>query len=169
MATARLQTVTFRDSRGFTSTMKFRVTGATPAALASAAQTVITAIQGITTLALQSKNGPENADPTEVVYPTFAEFGSVEDIAVFTFQTAAGALHRFRIPGPAAAIFLADGKTVDKTNTAVVAYVSAVTSNCVDAAGNGIDFGATGIRKKGHTRRKLGVFTLAPDNTTPDL
>jgi|SRR5215472_8111117 len=149
--------------------MKFRVTGATPAALETSAAAVITAIQGLTNLATANANGPFSLDPSEVTYPTFALFGSVEDKARFTFQTAKGANHRFEIPGPLSTIFLADGKTVDKTNTAVVAYTSAVVANCVDTDGNLIAFGGNGIRIKRRTHRKLSTFTFAPDNSTPDL
>lgn len=169
MPAATLQTVTYRDSRGFTSTIKFRVTGTDANSEATSAQAVITTISALTTLALQSQHGAANLNSTEAVYPTPATYQDVEDKANFTFQTASGALHNFKIPGPKAAIFLADGKTVDPSNSLVTAYTSAVIANCVDDVGNPIAFGGVGSRLRSKTKRKLNKFTKNPQLTTPDL
>lgn len=164
-----LQTATFRDARGFTATTRFFVTGADSAGLATAAQAVLTPMAALSTLAFQSSHGPDSTPPNEALYPTPATYSDVEDKAVFVFQTAAGGFHRYRIPGPKSAIFLADGRTVDPANALVVAYAAAVIANVVDADGNAVAFGPTGSRTRSRTKRKLGSLTKNPQLTTPDV
>lgn len=168
MAVSRLQSLTFRDAKGHTAVFRFRVTGATPAALETSAAAVVTALTPLTNAHLQSANGPYSQDPTEAIYGTNASYASIEDKAVFTFQTGAGAFHRFQVPAPIAAIFLADGETVDHSNTSVTAFTSAMVANAVDNNGNLIAFGATGIRVRRKLRRRTNIFTLDPSLTGPD-
>src|SRR5215469_8761456 len=144
---AQKQSLTYRDAKGNTARYSFFVDGGTTAnAASSAAGTVIAAIAPLTNAVLQSAVGPSLVVQQEVVYGTNATFASVEDKAVFTFQTATGDIHRTQIPAPVSSIFLADGETVDPANTAVVTYVAAVIANCLSRNNQAIAFGANGIR-----------------------
>jgi hypothetical protein len=167
MAVAK-QSFTWRDAKGNTARTSFYVAGANAGAQAVAANNIFVTLGPLTNAAFQSSSGPETAAPIEVVYGGAATYENVEDKATFTFQTASGAIHRYRIPAPVAAIFLADGETVDPANTAVVAFVSAVIANAVDRNGNAIAFGAVGIRQRVKIRRKLTVFTKTPSLSGPD-
>jgi hypothetical protein len=166
MAVAK-QSYTFRDSKGNTARISFFVSGANATAQATAANNVFVTITPLTNAAFQSSSGPETAVPTEVVYGTSATYENAEDKAVFTFQTAAGGIHRYQIPAPIAGMFLADGETVDNSNVAVTAFVSAVIANVVDRNGNPVAFGANGVRARRKLHRKLSIFTKNPTLTGP--
>lgn len=166
---AQRESVTYRDAKGNTGRVSFFVDGGTSANAAStAAGTVITAMNALTNAVLQSAVGPSLVVQQEVVYGTNATFASVEDKAVFTFQTATGDLHRFQIPAPISSIFLADGETVDPANTAVVTFVSAVIANCLSRNNQVLGFGAFGVRQRRKIRRKLSIFTKNPALSGPD-
>lgn len=163
------ETITWRDARGFTCKTTYFVGGASVGAEATAAQAVATAAAGISNCHLQQANGPYVFTPTEAVYGTAADYADVEDKAQFTFQDSVGNFHRFTVPAPLAAIFLSDGKTVDPSNTGVVAYTSAVIANCLNRNGSAIGFGGNGTRKRVRTQRKMNAITLNPALTGPGL
>lgn len=152
------QNYTFRDAKGNTARFSFYVSGATATLQATAAGNVSSALTPLTNAHLQAGSGPDTRPPSEVVYGTNAEYASVEDKAMFVFQTAAGATHRYQVPAPIAAIFKTDGETIDATNTAVIAFVSAMIANATDANGNAIAFGANGTRLRRKIRRRLNIF-----------
>lgn len=162
------QTLTFRDSSGRLARMRYNVNAATAALQFTASAAIKTAILPLTNCAFQSSRGPVTDPPTEVVYGTNADFPSAEDKAVFTFQTAAGAIHRFQVPAPKAAIFQADGQTVDPTNTDVVAFVAAIIANATNTNGAAIAFGGFGVRARRKLQRKQTIFWLNPAETGPD-
>lgn len=159
---------TYRDAKGNTARVSFFVANTgTTATQFTAANTVNAAIDALTNAVVQSAIGPATGPRQEVVYGTNATYAGVEDKAIFTFQTSTGDIHRFQIPAPLASIFLADGETVDPTNTAVVAFVSAVVANCVSQNGEAITFGAFGTRIRRKMRRKLTIFIKDPALTGP--
>jgi len=161
------QNVTFRDAKGNTSRMSFFVDGATAALQATAAVAVITPLQALSNAIISSTSGPATGVPTEVVYGTAADYQSVEDKAIMTFQTSTGDIHRFQVPAPLASIFLADGETVDPANTLVVAYNSAVNANVTDRHGSLLAFGANGTRIRRKMHRRFNIFTKNPSLSGP--
>lgn len=62
------------------------------------------------------------------------EYGDIRQKAVMVFQDAAGKFHRYAIPAPRSAIFLADGVTVNPAQTQVAAFNAAVIGNTNGAA-----------------------------------
>lgn len=162
------ETLTWRDSKGFTATSSFYVGGATVANEATAAEAIATAMAAITNAHLQIAKGPYGFSPTEVIYGTNAAFPTVEDKAIFTFQTSTGGIHRYQVPCPLGSIFLADGETVDATNTLVTAFTSAITSNALTASGEGVTFGGFGTRIRRKQRRRANIFTKDPTLTGPE-
>jgi hypothetical protein len=160
--------VTWRDAKGNTATNIFYVTAASLTAANTAATAVITAMTALTNAHLQSQIGPSTSTPTEVIYGTSSSYATVEDKATFTFQTATGSIHRFRIPAPKSTIFLADGETVDAANTDVTAFTSAVIANCASSSNEALAFGGFGVRQRVKIRRKLTIFTKNPTLTGPD-
>lgn len=159
----------YRDAKGNTSRMSFFVDGQVSATAAATAQNAVTvATNALTNAVHQSSIGPKFYAPQEVVYGTNAEYASVEDKAIFTFQTPTGGIHRLQVPAPIAAIFMADGETVDPANTTVVTWVSAVIANVVSRSGEAFAFGAFGTRLRRKMHRKLTIFLKDPALTGPD-
>lgn len=70
--------------------------------------------------------------------PTDSAYEDTQDKAVMTFRDSNGRFRNFKVPAPKPAIFLTDKITVDLANGDVTAYASAVTDNCVTAAGAAI-------------------------------
>lgn len=168
MAGGQLQTVVWRDAKGNTATTRYYVaSGGTLTTQNTAALAIYNAMVPLTNASAQALHGPANAPATEVIYGTNAEFPTVEDKVVFTFQSANGSIHRYQIPAPKSSIFLADGETVDPANTDVVAYTSAVVANAFSRDDIAVTFGGFGIRKRVKLRRKLTIFTKDPTLTGP--
>jgi hypothetical protein len=168
MAGGLKEVLTYRDAKGNTARVSYYVASSgTQATQATAAAAVSTSITALSNAVLQAAIGPATSVRQEVVYGTNSEFPTVEDKAVFTFQTADGAIHRFQIPAPQSAIFLSDGETVDPANTAVVTFTSAVIANCVDVHGTVIGFGAFGTRIRRKMHRKLNIFIKNPALSGP--
>lgn len=76
-----------------------------------------------------------------------------EDKAAFKALDGDGQAHNYRIPGPTAAIFLANKETIDMTNLDVVAFVAAVTANALGRGGVPITTIPVGFRAE--NRKKL--------------
>jgi len=155
--------LTYRDAKGNTGRVSYYVNGALGALAAdTAAQAIATPLDALTNAHLQQAIGPFTSLPTEVIYGANATYGSIEDKAIFTFQTANGTIHRVQVPAPIAAIFLADGETIDTTNTLVVAFVSAYIANAFSRTGVAITFGAQGTRIRRKMHRRANIFVLDP-------
>lgn len=81
--------------------------------------------------------------------PVTAQFQSGQDRAALTFVTGAGTQVVMVVPAPSAAIFMADLETVDITNPAVVAFVTAaVAAPITDGAGNAVTALVSGTRQR---------------------
>lgn len=68
--------------------------------------------------------GPYTSTPVPVAPGTAATYQDVADKAVIVFQDSSGQLHKYQIPCPVSAIFLADAESVDFTNAAVKQLVA---------------------------------------------
>jgi hypothetical protein len=169
MANGLKESTTWRDVKGNTARVSYYVSsGGTNATQATAAAAVQTAIIPLTNCAFQSAIGPATSAAQPVAFPSpSTPFTSVEDKAVFVFQDASGAYHRFQIPAPLLSIFLADEETVDDSNADVIAFNTAVITNVKNAFGDAmIDFnGAIRLRRK--LRRKLNINVKDPSLTGP--
>lgn len=80
----------------------------------------------------------------QVPAPVAAPYQDASDAAVLYFQTAAGATVKVTLPAPVAAIFLADGESVDPA--AIAAIIAAVIADCVTADGTAITAYVGGLR-----------------------
>lgn len=173
------QTVTFRDSKRYTTSVRFYVrnSGAlTVAQLEVNASNIVVDMAALSNAALQSAQGPYTTAATAVVQGAQATYESAEDKLALTFSTAAGALHTYQIPAPAAAFFLNDGETVDTGNASVRQLIAdmldatymTVTPTTGQTAGAGSRSGEAltvfigGIRKRRKNQRKQSIFSLSP-------
>jgi hypothetical protein len=75
-----------------------------------------------------------------------AQWASVADYALLTFQTAAGALINVRLPAPQAGIFLADGETVDPAQ--IGGIIAAVVADVVTPSGAALTAYVSGTRQR---------------------
>lgn len=153
--------LTFRDAKMQTSTMRFPIDGslrsANLAALAAAAATISNA-----TVRYQGQPLARPVAGAAAVYQT------VEDKAVFVFTDAAGGVHRFRLPAPKAAVFQADGETIDFSNADVATWVAAVIANAIPIGG-GAFVSVGGYRQRTATQRRFNVYTRNPAETGQGL
>jgi hypothetical protein len=164
----------YRDVKGFSSAVRVHVNYDTIDHAATILGTLNTAIAALTNAAFNGSHGLAFNAPKPTVYGSNAVFSTIEDKAAFTFVDNAGVVHRFQIPAPKDAIFLADGETVDPANGLVTAFVTAMTtagagpSFFSSTAGNAITFFAAGVRVRRKIRRKINIFTLNPSLSGPD-
>lgn len=106
---------------------------------------------------------------TAPVAGTAAVYGNVEDKAVFVFQDAAGSLHKYQVPAPIAAIFQADGETIDYANAAVGTLVTAFLSNFVTREGIALSASVGGYRRRSPAQRRFSIRTRNPALTGQGL
>lgn len=81
---------------------------------------------------------------TSVPSPTFATFPSVFDNARLLFEDGSGNQASITLPAPQAAIFLADGVTVDPS--AIADVITSATTYLVNSAGNVVTTYIGGVR-----------------------
>ena len=163
------QSYTFRDARGFTGTVKVWIhqTGV-PANDRSVGSALAPLLAALSNANLESARGPYTTPASAVGYGTQADYGSIEDKAVLSFEDTAGGLHRMKIPAPKAGIFLTDGMTVDNGNTDVAALITDVIAELVTKEGLAFIGMPAGLRTRVRTRRKMSIWTLNPAETGPD-
>jgi len=147
--------------------VKFFVVAANAAAALTDAQAIVAALTALTNAAQQNAKGAFTSSPTANTYGTAATFQDVEDKAMLTYQTATGQNHRYQVPAPLAAIFLADAETVDSANGLVAALTAAMVGKGASADGVLISAYVGGIRIRKRLKRKFNIYTLNPAETGP--
>lgn len=164
----------YRDVKGFSQTVRVFVSFDNTADGIALMNSLVAPISGLSNAAFNGGQGIGLAIPSSFLYGANAIFSTIEDKAIFTFGDTSGALHRWQIPAPKDAIFLADGETVDPANGLVVSFVTAFTtagagpSFVSSRAGQQITHFAGGIRIRRRIRRRINIFTLDPTLTGPD-
>jgi len=168
------QTVTYRDDKGQTATMRFYIVNATPAGALAAGSALVNALDDLTNGANDGARGAYTSSPTVHSYGANANFESVEDKAMLTFQTATGAIHRYMIPCPIEAMFMADGETVktpdsggDAQQVLLDTLVNAIVGDVASRDGVLIASFIGGIRLRRKMKRKFDIFTLNPSLDGP--
>ena len=130
-------------------------------------------VDALTNAQLFSAPGVGGALTISGDYGTAAEFDSVTDKAVMTFIDSAGQIHRFQIPAPKAAIFLADKITVNRAQTDVAAYVNLIVNGGSNpyfmSTRGGLQFSsfAGGLRIKKPNRKRMTIFTKSGNLDEP--
>lgn len=161
------QTVSYRDAKGQTSVMKFFVSAATAALALTAAENIVTALAALTNAAQNNAKGAYTTSPVTNAYGTDATFETVEDKAMLTYQTSTGQNHRYMVPAPLAAIFLADSETVDTANSLVAALTAVMVGHACSGDGVLLAGYVGGIRIRRKLKRKFNIYTLNPGETGP--
>jgi len=163
------QTVTFRDDKGQTATTRFFVTAADEDTANPLAQDIVDAMAALTNASLDSASGAYTRPPAPHTYGANAQYERIEDKAVLVYQTEAGQLHRYRIPAPKIAIFLADGETVDTGNADVGTLNDAMLAAACSGDGVAIDTFIGGVLGRSKMQRRYNIFTKNPALTGPGL
>lgn len=167
------ETVTYRDAKGNTSTMRFYVNafaGADPTTNASAFFSVfIPKVTALTWAAFQRAHGPfDEYGPAQFgAHNTGGAYESVIEKMQVVCQNPSGKLLRFQVPAPKVANFAADKITMDPSVTAVATFITAVetpdANGCFlcDREGFALQvMGGIFVSRK--IRRKTGILTLTP-------
>lgn len=169
MAFTVQQTLGWVDAKGQQCRTKHYMTGNSYTDQATTLGNLQSAISAISNAANFSAPGVGGFPTHSGEYGTQATYGSVTDKAVMTFIDADGNIHRMTIPAPKAAIFLADGITVDTGNSDVSTYVTLITNDAAanhfvsTRGGKGFTSFAGGLRTKKPNQRKMSIFTLQGD------
>jgi len=166
------ESLTFRDKRGFTSQVRFFVTDADAPSMLTDAQAIATDMAAMSAASLNAAHGAYNTAPSPPTYPTPAateRYQDVEDKAVLTYVTASGSYHRYKIPCPLVALFLADDKTMDPANASLVTLNGAVIGKASARNGELISAFIGGIRTRVKIRRRLNINVLSPTDSGPGL
>jgi hypothetical protein len=162
------QAFTYRDDKGNVARVSMFVTAADLAAAAAAMTTLQPLQTALSNCVLVNAKGPYTTSPAAAGYGANAEYETVEDKAVMTFVTASGALHRYQIPAPKSALFLADGETIDPANATVAAYTAGVIAQLVSSRdGSDITAYIGGVRIRRKLQKRTNIYTLAPNLTIP--
>lgn len=171
------ESLTYRDARGNTSTIRFFVNAATAADRTTKAQAVIDAILPLTNALLQRASGPVDYS-TPLAYPAPAAgegFTPIEDKLVLKGQCSNLQSWSIQLPAPIEAAFLADDETPDFTQAALAALIvvlqtagagGAVVSS-LPGSPLALVYGGARIRRKAH--RRFSLTTKNPQLTGPGL
>lgn len=163
-------TISFRDEKGQTAKTGFYTVEADLAAAAVAADAVVNAIAGLSVAAVQAVHGPAERVPGPITYGGAGKFSSIEDKAELVFTDAAGAVHRYQIPAPKDAVFLADDESVNPANALVIAARDAMTDGTTGSRSGVLNTGYLGgIRIRRKTQRRFAISTKNPALDGPGL
>lgn len=169
------QTFVYRDAKGETSTLRFYIdeggTGDADAVQVFAVS-LRNAISALTNAALQSANGvlTEYGVAQYGSHSTGGAYEAIEEKAVMSFQDNSGQLHRWQIPAPLIALFLADKVTIDPTNSLVTTFNNLITQaapavHVVSRQDIGMANFMGGLFAARKLHRRLNIYTLTPPLT----
>lgn len=162
-----LERMGFRDAKGQTAVVKTWIAGAADAnAQRTAANAVTVAVSNISNCNVISLRGPYDLGPLPIVYGVSGEFDNALDKLMYAFADANGALHRFQIPAPLAAVFLADKQTADQSNALIIALNTAFVTNVVGRQGQPLTTVIGGVRIRRKYPRRPGMLVKDPLLTT---
>jgi hypothetical protein len=167
------QTLSFRDAKGATARTSIWIYY--DSALSGGGRVIGTnfsgAVDALSNAHAENASGPFSAFVVPA-YGTAATYIDVEDKAVLTFKHADGTLSHMSVPSPKAAIFLADGQTVDTANANVVTLVTNLTT--VSGTALAVSQGKSaytaligGQRHRVKTQRRMTIYTKSGDLDEP--
>jgi len=168
------QSFTFRDVKGHTATLRFYIVqgAGTVGNVQSVAQNIEAELAALSNAAIQSSHGPQGQVGT-VQYGVSADYVSVQMKARLTWQDVKGVFHRWSLPAPSTAIFLADFVTVNPGASPGIANLITAVLTPVGGASVGAKDGTLYSSFVGGTfaavrrPRKVSILTLG-DNLAPE-
>lgn len=158
----------FRDAKGQVGRMVVLIGGADSNGVETNYIALANLLQAVSNahVSLDINPAADRAYGAQAVYET------VEDKAQLTFTAAladGGTIHRWQVPAPKAAIFQADGQTVDQAQADVVALVGAFETYVYPASSATAPMAAYigGFRVKRKLQRRMNVFTKSANLDEP--
>jgi hypothetical protein len=158
MAGGLPRSVLFRDAKNQTSSVRFYVPG--PAGTDAAGH--LDALEALFAACTNAATWTEDDEAFAPVPGASAVYENVEDKGVLVMQTSTGSIHRYSIPAPKAALFLADDETMDFTNGAVTALVGGLIAHACSRDGVALVSAVGGYRARTRTKRKFNIRTRNP-------
>lgn len=156
-------TISFTDAKRNVARMRFYVgAGSTFSTL------VGDIVNAVTPLTNASVNRYTGAPAAPLVGGGAGIFQNVEDKAVAVFVTATGAMHRYQIPAPKEALFFADTETLLPTGDDIEAFIAAMIAHTTSRDGTALSAFVGGYRRRVAMIRKINIWTLGPDDVTPE-
>lgn len=136
MANSNALTINWYDVGGVAAKMTILVAASVLDPSGAAAATITAAIAAVSKAVSVARTLSFYASVSDTAAQ--ASYGDNEDKAALKFKDEDGQYHVYEIPAPLSSIFLADGKTIDSANSAVLDLISVVTGTCVTKAGRAI-------------------------------
>lgn len=168
------QTLSFRDAKGQTSTMRLWIVNATAAGALAAGQAVYNAVIALTNADPGPAKGAYNTAPAPNTYGADHQYKNIEDKALLTFQTSTGAIHRYQLPAPLVELFMEDEETVktpdaggDAQQILLQTFVDAMVGDVASRDGVVLNSYIGGIYIRRRFKRKFDIFTKDPSETGP--
>jgi hypothetical protein len=154
--------VKLRDARGDEYHFRYYVSAADIPAAVTAATAVYTALGAATNAAICRAWGFVNTNNL-TPYGGTGNYQDKEDQAKLVFQNNALQLVSYTVPAPKAAMFLADGETVDPT-AATLGYnlAAALAANATDKFGVTLANWLGGKRLRRRAQKKVTAWTRTP-------
>lgn len=165
-AAALYTSYTFRDYKGQIAVMKVIIGGASLSAVTTTQASFKSLLAAVTNAAVRL---PSQENRT-IAYGSSGTYQDVEDKAVLTYADPLGYLHRFQIAAPKSAGFLADGETVDITETNMAALNAVMVASMYGRTSDTAPLVYIGgVRVRRRTQRKYNIITKNPAVTGPGL
>lgn len=167
------ESVTYRDAKGDTATVRFYILEDTalPGEAGTIAGNVIAAISALSNAVEIRRTGPSSQILDPFQYGATANYQDAVDKLRFTWLDAAGAPHRMDIPAPKDTAFLADQETASGTALAnlitAMSAVSAGGAKVVSRDGSAFGHSLGGLRARRRFRRKLTLYSKSPNLDEP--
>ena len=161
----------WRDCKGLTGAVKWYLNEALLATAQADTLNVFGLIDAITNAGVVNVRGPGPHAMGTLNYGTAAQYADIEDKALLLFEDAAGKYHRYLIPAPIEAMFLADGITIDKTQAAMASLITGwtVTYPVCGIDGSILTTYIGGWLRRKRLRRRYNLLTLDPTLTVPAI
>jgi len=159
--------LTVRDAKGQEAAITYWVVEADIAAAATSSINIRNAMAPVMEGAIVGFSSPGQDAVTPLAYGVHAsQYFTAKDKARLLFSDTAGGFHRYDVPTPKAASFLADGETVNVAEANMAALIAAMLAS--HACGRNA-FPLTrfigGIRARRRTDRRFNLITLNPQLT----
>lgn len=159
------QSAGYTDAKGFKGRVKYFVSYDNDGDGVSVSGAFVTALSACTNAVLSSAPGIGGELTISGSYGTNATYANITDVLVLEAIDSAGSIHRFSIPAPKAALFLADQVAADFSNTDLAALVNVIVNGDDNpyfiSTRSGLQFSSVpvGSRVRKRNRKRITGFT----------
>ena len=153
----------FRDSRGFLYTVRFYTLADDAPTAAAQATAFAAAFESLSNADFEKGTGCLLVPQVPASRGGLGTYASGTMKAVLVWQDEYGDVHRYRLPAPSSAIFLADGITINQAYGPMATALAAFVSQHIGGRSNvAVSDFLGGYLRAGKQRRRLTQDILAP-------